>query len=49
MGKRKSKAKSKANGQDKIRNADYTVYTDGGCDHNPGGRGGYGIVIRDNR
>lgn len=23
----------------------YTVYTDGGCDVNPGGRGGYGIVI----
>ena len=22
-----------------------TIYTDGGCDSNPGGRGGYGAVI----
>jgi len=25
----------------------YTVYTDGGCDINPGGNGGYGVVIID--
>ena len=25
---------------------EYTVFTDGGCAHNPGGRGGYGILIR---
>ena len=23
----------------------YIIYTDGGCDHNPGGRGGYGAVV----
>ena len=28
---------------------DYTVFTDGGCARNPGGRGGYGIVIIDNK
>lgn len=25
----------------------FTIYTDGGCEVNPGGRGGYGIVICD--
>ena len=25
-----------------------TIYTDGGCNHNPGGKGGIGIVIIDN-
>lgn len=24
-----------------------TIYTDGGCNHNPGGRGGYGVVVTD--
>lgn len=27
------------------RNADYIIYTDGGCAWNPGGPGGYGTVI----
>ena len=26
---------------------DYIIYTDGGCERNPGGRGGYGAVIID--
>lgn len=26
---------------------DYNIYTDGGCDFNPGGKGAYGIVIDD--
>lgn len=25
----------------------FEIYTDGGCDVNPGGRGGYGVVIID--
>lgn len=25
--------------------AEYIIYTDGGCERNPGGRGGYGIVM----
>ena len=29
-------------------NTDYTIYTDGGCLSNPGGRGGYGLVIIEN-
>lgn len=27
---------------------DYIIYTDGGCECNPGGRGGYGAVIINN-
>lgn len=27
---------------------DYIIYTDGGCERNPGGRGGYGAVIINN-
>ncbi len=29
-------------------NYDYTIYTDGGCIKNPGGAGGYGVVMIDN-
>lgn len=28
-------------------NASYIIYTDGGCEVNPGGRGGYGVVVID--
>jgi len=26
---------------------DYIIHTDGGCSYNPGGTGGYGVVIVD--
>lgn len=31
-----------------INSFDYVIYTDGGCDVNPGGNGGYGVVILKN-
>jgi ribonuclease HI len=49
MSKKKSnttKEKSKAiTRKTKLKDADYIVYTDGGCTFNPGGPGGYGCVI----
>lgn len=29
-------------------NTDYTIWTDGGCAKNPNGKGGYGVVIKNN-
>lgn len=42
-GGRTKKSKSAA----KTNSAEYTAYTDGGCMFNPGGPGGYGVVIID--
>lgn len=32
-----------------MNNIDYTIWTDGGCAKNPNGKGGYGVVIQDNK
>ena len=42
MGKKHNRIKTTNLGNN---NADIVVYTDGGCDYNPGGKGAYGIVI----
>lgn len=39
----------KKNSRPNPETADYTIYTDGGCQFNPGGQGGYGVVMIDNR
>lgn len=44
---RKKKKKSKEIIINKVKNPQYIIYTDGGCETNPGGRGGYGVVILD--
>lgn len=41
------KKKRKQAGLHTIKNVQYVIYTDGGCIVNPGGRGGYGVVILD--
>lgn len=35
-------------GKRKKRLTEYTIYTDGGCEKNPGGRGGYGVIVINN-
>ena len=46
---KKKKKKNKHSSTAKMLNPDYTIYTDGGCLVNPGGQGGYGVVMIDNR
>lgn len=45
LGKELTFAENSAHEAEPNEAGHYIIYTDGGCDHNPGGRGGYGAVV----
>ena len=46
---KKKKKKSKTIIINRLKDTQYTLYTDGGCETNPGGKGGYGVVVIDDK